>query len=253
MSVMVLPASCTRREPLSTLSTEAPIRVLISRAASAERPARLRTSPATTAKPRPCSPARAASTAALSARMLVWKAMPSMTPMMSAMRRDAVWISSMVLTTWDTASPPRRATALAEPANWFACAAASAFWRTELVSCVIDEAVSCRLPAACSVRWDRSWLPVAISALALAMLPAAWRTWVSEARSFSTICTRLPCSSPISSCRSCGGGVDRSPSATLPATREAWRRACTSWRSTRALMTMAVTVSSTLSRPRTSA
>jgi len=39
---------------------------------------------ATTAKPRPCSPARAASTAALSARMLVWKAMPSITPMMSA-------------------------------------------------------------------------------------------------------------------------------------------------------------------------
>ena len=45
--------------------------------------ARLRTSVATTAKPRPCSPARAASTAALSARILVWKAMPSMTLMMS--------------------------------------------------------------------------------------------------------------------------------------------------------------------------
>jgi hypothetical protein len=60
---------------------------LISRAASAERWARLRTSLATTAKPRPCSPARAASTAAFSARMLVWKAMPSMVPMMSPMRR----------------------------------------------------------------------------------------------------------------------------------------------------------------------
>jgi hypothetical protein len=40
-------------------------------AAAALRLARLRTSLATTAKPRPCSPARAASTAALSARMLV--------------------------------------------------------------------------------------------------------------------------------------------------------------------------------------
>ena len=58
--------------------------VLISLAASALRCARLRTSAATTAKPRPCSPARAASTAAFSARMLVWNAMPSMTPMMSA-------------------------------------------------------------------------------------------------------------------------------------------------------------------------
>src|SRR5450830_1185833 len=70
--------------PWSTRSTLAEIRVLISLAASALRPARARTSPATTAKPRPCSPARAASTAAFSARMLVWKAMPSMTPMMSA-------------------------------------------------------------------------------------------------------------------------------------------------------------------------
>ena len=51
--------------------------------AEALRCARLRTSLATTAKPRPCSPARAASTAALSARILVWKAMPSMTAMMS--------------------------------------------------------------------------------------------------------------------------------------------------------------------------
>src|SRR5260370_32135975 len=46
---------------------------LISLAAVPERWASARTSLATTAKPRPCSPARAASTAALSARILVWK------------------------------------------------------------------------------------------------------------------------------------------------------------------------------------
>jgi len=67
---MVVPASLTRahRGHLGQLSV---ISALISRAACALRWARLRTSLATTAKPRPCSPARAASTAALSARMLV--------------------------------------------------------------------------------------------------------------------------------------------------------------------------------------
>jgi hypothetical protein len=84
-SAIVAPAWSTSALPCSTRSTLAVIRLLISLAASALRCARLRTSVATTAKPRPCSPARAASTAAFSARMLVWKAMPSMTPMMSAM------------------------------------------------------------------------------------------------------------------------------------------------------------------------
>ena len=65
-------------------------------AAAPVRWASARTSDATTAKPRPCSPARAASTAAFSARMLVWKATPSMTWMMSPMRRDESAISCMV-------------------------------------------------------------------------------------------------------------------------------------------------------------
>ena len=51
--------------------TIAEISVLISLAASALRCARLRTSLATTAKPRPCSPARAASIVALRASKFV--------------------------------------------------------------------------------------------------------------------------------------------------------------------------------------
>ncbi|MCY1377293.1 hypothetical protein D9M69_648580 [compost metagenome] len=109
-SCMVLRARSTRAEPCSTWSTLSEIRVLISFAASALRPASRRTSPATTAKPRPCSPARAASTAAFSARMLVWKAMPSITEMMSEIFWLEVWMAFMLSTTWPTTSPPCTAT-----------------------------------------------------------------------------------------------------------------------------------------------
>ena len=65
--------AATMWPPLSTLSTQAVISTLISLAAVALRwaRARTRTSAATTAKPRPWSPARAASTAAFNASMLV--------------------------------------------------------------------------------------------------------------------------------------------------------------------------------------
>jgi len=59
-------------------------------AASAALMARFRTSPATTAKPAPASPALAASTAAFSARRLVWNAISSMVLMI-------FWVSSLVL------------------------------------------------------------------------------------------------------------------------------------------------------------
>src|SRR5450830_832872 len=64
-------------------------------------------------KPRPCSPARAASTAAFSARILVWKAMPSMTPMISAILRELSLMPFIVPTTCSTTLPPRPATPLA--------------------------------------------------------------------------------------------------------------------------------------------
>ena len=73
-----LPTSAT---PCSTCAVDAEISALISLAASAERWASARTSEATTAKPRPASPARAASTPAFSASRLVWKAISSITPM----------------------------------------------------------------------------------------------------------------------------------------------------------------------------
>ena len=57
-----------------------PTRAWICPADCCERSASLRTSDATTANPRPCSPARAASMAALRASRLVWSARSSMTP-----------------------------------------------------------------------------------------------------------------------------------------------------------------------------
>ena len=60
--------------PAFILLTVSSIRAQIWLEASAERWARLLTSSATTAKPLPCSPALAASTAAFSASRLVWKA-----------------------------------------------------------------------------------------------------------------------------------------------------------------------------------
>ena len=117
ISCMVAPACPTRALPASTLPTESSIRALISLAAAAERCARLRTSLATTAKPRPCSPARAASTAALSARMLVWNAMPSITLMMSTILLDEALIEAMVSTTWPTTEPPFTATSQADWAS----------------------------------------------------------------------------------------------------------------------------------------
>ena len=103
---MVALACSTRWLPRSTESEDASIRPLISLAAVAERCASARTSPATTAKPLPCSPARAASTAALSARMLVWNAISSIRRMISSMRCELCEISRMAsMACWVSSLP----------------------------------------------------------------------------------------------------------------------------------------------------
>ena len=71
------------------------MRSLVALAASSDFEARLRTSSATTAKPLPAVPARAASTAAFSARMLVWKAIFSMVAMILPICSEASAMSAM--------------------------------------------------------------------------------------------------------------------------------------------------------------
>ena len=211
ISCMLWPACPTWSAPTATVPTLASIRPLISLAASALRCARVRTSPATTAKPRPCSPARAASTAAFSARMLVWKAMPSITPMMSPILRLEALIWSMLCTTCCTTAPPRSAACTAVAASWLAWREVSADWCTVAVSCSMLAAVCSRLAAVCSVRVDRSALPLAISAAASDTSPTPLRTSDTTWRRRSAMASRAFIRWPNSSRRSVLGATFRSP------------------------------------------
>ncbi|CSA91870.1 Uncharacterised protein [Vibrio cholerae] len=172
MSFMVLPERSTNSFPLLILLTESEMSALISFAALAERCASERTSEATTENPRPCSPALAASTAALSARILVWKAIPSITPIISAIFCADSLIEAIVTTTCSISSPPLAAISVALPARMFACMALSEFCRTVLFSSSMLEAVCSRLEACCSVRLERSVLPLEISVAASLMVAA---------------------------------------------------------------------------------
>src|SRR5471030_508615 len=217
-SCMVAPARSTSAEPAPTCPTESSIRALISLAAAAERWARLRTSEATTAKPRPCSPARAASTAAFSARMLVWKEMPSITPMMSTIFLDDALIELIVSTTCATTAPACSATADAEIASWLACLALPAFCLTVEVSSSIVDAVSSIAPACCSVREDRSRLPAAISPAAVAIASVPPRTSVTMVCRLAFMSYSACSSWPVSSRAQPSMEPLKSPAATRRAT-----------------------------------
>src|SRR5262245_40074817 len=163
--------------PVSTLGPWAgPVAIgcLLSLARCAGRCARLRTSAATTAKPRPASPARAASTAALSASRLVCRAISSITPMMSEILREELSIWPIASTALATTSPPRLATSRALSADRLACCAFTALFFTVAAISSIEAEVSSRLAACSSVRWDRSVVLVEISAEALVTSCAAF-------------------------------------------------------------------------------
>ena len=117
----VSPLSCA---PCCTCCVDSLMRLVISPAALLDRSASLRTSSATTANPRPCSPARAASMAAFRASRLVWLAISEITWMISPICVELVRISSMASTDFCTAVPPCSARTLVSLASLSApCAA----------------------------------------------------------------------------------------------------------------------------------
>ena len=82
--------------------------------------------------------------------------MLSMTPMMSAIFFELVWMSLMVLTTRRTISPPFAATSFDCRASALAWVALSALFFTVSLSSTMLDAVSSRLLACSSVRPERS-------------------------------------------------------------------------------------------------
>ncbi|KAF1052576.1 MAG: hypothetical protein GAK34_01219 [Delftia tsuruhatensis] len=188
MPSMVRPAASMRALPSLMPSTVRLMRPLISLAAEALRWARARTSPATTAKPRPCSPARAASTAAFRASRLVWKAMLSMTPMISPMRREEPRMCSMAEPTSWMAAPLLPATWRLWSLSWAMSWAVSAVCATVPDISSIEAAVCCRLVAWDSVRCARSKLPWAISWAVVAKPRISVRTSPTTARRLIWIC-----------------------------------------------------------------
>ena len=156
----VADTSLTIRLPRPVACTEFSIRPLVALAASSDLEARLRTSSATTAKPLPAEPARAASTAAFRARMLVWKAISSMVAIIFSICWEASVMSFMAATIcsicWPlmvTCSPVCLA---------FSCATPAVFTFSDaLLDRVSRVAYSSSTALACSVApWARDWAPL---------------------------------------------------------------------------------------------
>jgi hypothetical protein len=104
-------------EPISEFWLASSISTLVFFAASPLRNARFFTSSATTANPFPASPARAASTAAFSAKRLVWKAISSIVLIILLVSSDDFNIDSIAVFIFAIAVFPSSTACTAKSAN----------------------------------------------------------------------------------------------------------------------------------------
>ena len=141
---------------------------------------------------------------------------------MSLILRLLSVICCMLATTWPTTSPPRAAAWAAVPASWLAWRAVSADWVTVAVSCSMLAAVSSRLEAVCSVRADRSWLPLAICTDADDTESTPERTSVTTPRSCVDMADNERSIWPNSSLRVERSSCVRSPAAMASMALTAW-------------------------------
>ncbi len=153
--------------------------------------------------------------------MLVWKAIPSITPTISAIWRELPLMAFIVSTMRPTASPPLSAAWLASWASRLACTALSALCLTVALSCSMAAAVSSSADACCSVRTDSSLLPCAICIEALAMLSLLVRTWATMPERLTHM-RRIAAITLASSPTATGTSTAKLPAATAVAIAAAW-------------------------------
>ncbi len=179
---------------------------LISPAAAWLRSASFRTSAATTAKPLPCSPARAASMAAFRASRFVWRAISPMIEIFPVISFRATMAS-------ETAFPLSTASAADLSAIFSVSRALSAFCR--IVAFISSmEAEACSAEVACSVAPRDIWVaPCESSWLQAATWSETTRTSATTVLSFSSMFFIAARSWPVSSFEVTSIGAVRSPSA----------------------------------------
>ncbi len=146
-------------------------------AASLARRASERTSSATTAKPRPASPARAASTAAFRARRLVWKAMSLMSRMIWEVPSAEALILPMAACICSMEAAPSVAAVRADWARPLAWEAFSADWRVMPETESMELEVSSREEACSEAPEATAWEEAAIWVAAEETCSTASATW----------------------------------------------------------------------------
>ncbi|OPZ59246.1 MAG: hypothetical protein BWY87_01100 [Deltaproteobacteria bacterium ADurb.Bin510] len=216
MASMAPATSLTTALPVSTRMTAVSISSLISCDAAAERLASARTSSATTAKPLPCSPARAASTAAFKASRLVWKATSLTVAVISR-----IWLAAWVMASMAVAISRERVTfwltrsmapaALRRPSSALPAAALIELVISSMVAAISSTLAACSVAlwASCSELLLTSALPAETSSAVRRMRPTnvsscpdiscmALASWpISSSCSISSLPRRSPCATAL--------------------------------------------------------